>query len=144
MPMLISLDPGGTTGVSIIGYDTDSVYLISTEEVGNGLEGFVHWVSEQDLLQFSEIVCENFTLRTGVYGADISPAYVIGALEAIVHGKTKVIYQYPYQKKLCTDERLHKIGVYTKGKKHANDATRHGIIYLRNKMHLPTLQTGWQ
>jgi len=141
---MISLDPGGTTGVSIIGYDTDSVYLVNTYQVSNGLEGFVHWVKEVGLEQFDEIVCENFTLRPGVHGADITPAYVIGALEAIVHGVKKVTYQQPAQKKLCGDDKLKRMEMHQPGKPHANDATRHGIIYLRNKIHLPTLEKGWK
>jgi len=141
---MISLDPGGTTGVSIIGYDTDSVYLVNTYQVANGLEGFVHWVKEVGLEQFDEIVCENFTLRPGVHGADITPAYVIGALEAIVHGVKKVTYQQPAQKKLCGDDKLKRMEMHQPGKPHANDATRHGIIYLRNKIHLPTLEKGWK
>lgn len=144
MPLMLSLDPGGTTGVSIIGYDTDSVYVVRTEQVLNGLEGFVHWVKEVSLSQFDEIVCESFTLRPGVHGADITPAYVIGALEAIVHGERKVIYQQPSQKKLCGDDKLKKMEMYEAGSPHANDATRHGIIYLRNKIHLPTLEKGWK
>jgi len=117
---------------------------VNTYQVSNGLEGFVHWVKEVGLEQFDEIVCENFTLRPGVHGADITPAYVIGALEAIVHGVKNVTYQQPAQKKLCGDDKLKRMEMHQPGKPHANDATRHGIIYLRNKIHLPTLEKGWK
>jgi len=77
-----------------------------------------------------------------VYGADLSPVYIIGALEAL-YPLTTIIYQEPKIKPLCDDARLKKINLHFPGRGHANDAVRHGIIYLRNNRHLPTLRMGW-
>lgn len=144
MPTLISFDPGGTTGVSIISFDESYYSLVETMQIAGGLSGFIRWAGPHDFRQYDVIVCEDFTLRPGVHGADITPAYVIGALEAIVDGVMPVVYQQPSQKKLCGDERLERLEVRKPGVPHANDATRHGIIYLRNKMHLPVLEKGWK
>lgn len=142
---LISFDPGGTTGVAIIEYDEVSEpELIEAFQVENGLEGFIAWSRDIDWSQFQAIVCESFTLRTGVKFPDLSPVYIIGALEAVLDTfEAPITYQGPYVKPICDDTLLKKIGLYTVGRQHANDATRHAIIYLRSKRHLPTLKMCW-
>lgn len=143
MPTLLSLDPGGTTGASVIFYNDQTLELIEVKQVKDGLKGFLNWSENTNFNYFDEIICESFTLRPGVHGADITPAYIIGALEALLPGGPEVTYQAPSQKKLCGDDRLKNMNLHTPGMQHANDATRHGIIYLRNRMHLPTLKKGW-
>lgn len=143
---MLCLDPGGTTGVAIIEYNNDIVSVVSTHQIKRGLEGFLDWHwdrFDQSAEWFDEIVCESFTLREGVYGVDLSPVYIIGALEAL-HPLDEIIYQSPSLKPLCDDERLKKMGMYVPGKGHAMDAVRHGLIYLRNKYHEPTLRAGWK
>lgn len=66
-----------------------------------------------------------------------------GQLEQLEALDNKVIYQPPTSKPLCTDETLKKLEIYIPGRGHANDALRHGIIYLRNKRHMPTLRRAW-
>lgn len=146
MTTMLSLDPGGTTGVAIIEYGTESYVVVKTLQIRNGLQGFLdfHWDELEDW-EFDEIVCESFDLREGVYGADLSPVYIIGALEALYpKAVNKIIYQKPSQKALCGDDRLRKLGLYESGRPHANDACRHGIIYLRNKKHRKVLSDGWE
>lgn len=141
---LLCLDPGGTTGVALLEYDEETEpAIIWHKQIEGGLHGFLnfHWDQLEDWL-YSEIVCESFTLREGVYGVDLSPTYIIGALEAL-HPVDDIIYQEPSMKPLCDDERLKKMGLYTPGRGHAMDAVRHGVIYLRNKKHKPTLLKGW-
>jgi hypothetical protein len=144
--LMLSLDPGGTTGAALVQYfENEEPELKWARQIPNGLQGFLdfHW---DELLSYDidEIVCENFTLREGVYGADLSPVYVIGALEALYErGRTPITYQPPSSKPLCDDDRLKRIGMHSKGRPHANDAVRHAIIYLRNKLHKPTLRLGW-
>lgn len=145
MTTMLSLDPGGTTGVAIIEYGTESYEVIKTLQIRNGLQGFLdfHWDELEDW-EFDEIVCESFDLREGVYGADLSPVYIIGALEALYpKAVNKIIYQKPSQKSLCEDDRLRKLGLHEPGRPHANDAVRHGIIYLRNSKHPSVLKDGW-
>jgi len=145
MTTMLSLDPGGTTGVAIIEYGTRSYNLVKTWQIPNGLQGFLdfHWDELEDW-EFDEIICESFDLREGVHGADLSPVYIIGALEALYpRALMRITYQKPSQKALCGDERLRKLELHTPGRPHANDAVRHGIIYLRNKKHPKILQEGW-
>lgn len=141
---VLCLDPGGTTGAALIEYNEENEpTVLFTKQINNGLQGFLNWHwDELELLDFDTIVCESFTLREGVYGVDLSPVYIIGALEAL-YPLHDIIYQAPSTKPLCDDERLKNMGLYEPGRGHAMDALRHGIIYLRNKKHKPTLQLGW-
>lgn len=141
----LSLDPGGTTGFAIINYGrTQAPVVERMGQIEGGLEGFIKWYDMNGRYDWSFTVCESFILRPGVHGADITPAYVIGALEALEAAYGAVpVYQKPSQKKLCEDDVLKRIGMYQVGKPHANDAIRHGIIYLRNQKHLPTLKLAW-
>lgn len=144
MQRLLCLDPGGTTGVAIIEYEKDTEpKVVKTFQVAGSLKGFLdfQW-DELESWAFDKIICESFTLREGVYGADLSPTYIIGALEAL-YPLHEIIYQEPHRKPLCDDKRLKKLGIYEPARGHAMDAVRHGIIYLRNSKHLPTLQKGW-
>lgn len=143
--VILSLDPGGTTGYTIAVVSDDEPFEIMMQgQIKNGLKGFLdfHW----DVLEnfkIDKIVCESFNLREGIYGADLTPTYIIGALEAL-YPVTEIIYQEPKLKPLCDDDRLKKLGLYIPGKPHMMDAVRHGIIYLRNAKHLPTLEKGWK
>lgn len=143
MKKILSLDPGGTTGVAVISYDDNSLELEDHFQVKGGLQGFIDWFKDVNYDEFVIIVCESFTLRPGVFGADLSPTYVIGALEGMAIGKD-IAYQEPKLKPLCDDDRLKKLGFHVPGNQHANDAIRHGIIYLRNKKHRFTLEKGWK
>jgi hypothetical protein len=141
---ILSLDPGGKTGLAIIDYtDETEAELKHFEQVPNGLAGMIAWHKDNaKVWAWDFIVCENFTLRTSVKFPDLSPVYIIGALEALEH-PTELIYQSPSQKHLCDDSRLKVLGLHKPGLGHANDAIRHGIIYLRNNRHMPTLRKGW-
>lgn len=141
----LCLDPGGTTGIALIEYNEENkAEVIFTKQIEGGLHGFLDWQWDNvDMFDFDTIICESFTLREGVYGVDLSPVYIIGALEALypVHD---IIYQSPSMKPLCDDQRLKSMGLYEAGRGHAMDALRHGIIYLRNQKHKPTLEAGWK
>lgn len=141
---ILSLDPGGTTGYAISWVQSNGeAEILRSGQIQGSLKGFLdfHWdVLEDEHIDL--IVCESFTLREGVYGADLSPVYIIGALEAL-YPTTQIIYQAPSQKKLCEDDRLKKMGLHVPGKPHRNDSVRHLVIYLRNTRHLPTLKLGW-
>lgn len=144
MSAILSLDPGGTTGVALFEVTEDDAELIWVKQIEGGLQGFLnfHW----DVLEgmnIDMIVCESFTLREGIYGADLSPVSIIGALEAL-YPTTELVYQEPKLKPLVDNERLKKMGLYLTAKPHGMDAVRHGIIYLRNNKHLPTLEKGWR
>lgn len=146
MTRMLALDPGGTTGVAIFDYEQDSQpVMVMNDQIPGSLEGFIEWyLDRKPKYQWDHIVCEDFTLRLNVKFPDLSPVYIIGALNGIewysVHTLTM---QQPTMKPLCDDDRLKKMGLHTPGFGHANDAVRHAIIYLRNKKHMPTLRLGW-
>jgi hypothetical protein len=145
MALVLSLDPGGTTGYAISSIDDSGpMYIGLSGQVKNGLQGFLdfHWDVLEDY-DFAKIICESFTLREGIYGADLSPVYIIGALEAL-YPTTEIVYQEPKLKPLCDDDRLKKLNIFEPGKPHRNDAVRHAVIYLRNNKHMPTLEAGWK
>ena len=143
MPVILGIDPGGTTGISLIEFTPGTEpKLLATSQVGNGLKGFLRW-HKMATYRWDFVVCESFTLRPGIHGVDITPAYVIGALEALENPRSKIHFQPPSSKPLCDDDTLKRLGLYTKAYPHSNDATRHAIIYLRNVRHMPTLRKGW-
>jgi hypothetical protein len=139
----LSLDPGGTTGIAIIEAGPTTPPTIElAEQAPGGLEGFIDWHRSNHSLGWDFVVCESFTLRPGVKFPDLSPVYIIGALEAL-SPEAPIFYQPPTSKPLCNDDILRGLRFYQVGKPHANDAIRHGIIYLRNKRHMPTLKAAW-
>ena len=149
MATMLSLDPGGTTGYAI--FDVDLVNLdqpaelIQRGQIAGSLQGFLDFYHDVlDAINIDLIVCESFTLREGVYGADLSPVYIIGAVQALYGETAQLEYQEPKLKPLCDDARLKKMGLHVPGKPHANDAVRHAVIYLRNNKHMPTLTAGWK
>lgn len=146
MTTILSLDPGGTTGYAIfdVAGDYEPAELVKRGQIPNGLNGFLdfHWDYLEDI-EFDVIICESFKLREGLHGVDLTPTYIIGALEAL-YPTTKITYQEPKLKPLCDDTRLKKMGLHVPGKQHANDAVRHAMIFLRNKKHMPTLEAGWK
>ena len=144
MSAILSLDPGGTTGVALFEVTEEEAELIWVKQIEGGLQGFLnfHW-DVLEHMKLDKIICESFTLREGIYGADLSPVYIIGALEALYPG-TELIYQEPKLKPLCDNDRLKKMSLYLPSKPHGMDAVRHGIIHLRNSKHMPTLQKGWK
>lgn len=144
MKTILSFDPGGTTGASLIEYDDHNYEVLWKKQIPNGLQGFLDWhYDEGQYINLSGIVCESFDLRAGIY-PDLSPVYIIGAIEALWPRATvEITYQKPSQKHLCEDEILKKMNLHSPGRPHANDAVRHGIIYLRNKKHNQVLKEGW-
>lgn len=141
---ILSLDPGGTTGYALIDYNDSKFTVHQSGQITGGLHGFLDFNSDYLSTQHIDtIVCESFTLREGVYGADLTPVYIIGALEAL-YPELDIVYQEPKIKPLCDDDRLKKMQKHEPGKPHRNDAVRHGLIYLRNNKHKPTLEAGWK
>jgi hypothetical protein len=143
--VILSLDPGGTTGYAIIEVSEDTeLEVLKMGQIKNSLKGFLdfHWDVLDDW-KIDKIVCESFNLREGIYGADLSAVYIIGALEAL-YPTIEINYQEPALKPLCDNDRLKRLGLYIPGKEHAMDAVRHGVIHLRNLKHMPTLEKGWK
>jgi hypothetical protein len=142
---ILCIDPGGTTGVAIFSVSKDrQPELLKYLEVPKGTQGFINFYRENEsLYRWGKIVCESFTLRTGVKFPDLTPVYIIGALEVLAKDGVEIIFQSPSLKGLCDDDRLKFIQMHQRGNGHANDAIRHGIIYLRNIKHMPTIEMTW-
>ena len=146
MATILSLDPGGTTGYAVFDVvENEFPELLKRGQIVGGLKGFIDFVDDViDNMLIDLVVCESFTLREGIYGADLSPVSIIGALEGMYGKVIPIVYQEPKLKPLCDDARLKKMGLHIPGKPHANDAVRHAVIYLRNNKHMPTLTAGWK
>lgn len=143
MTTILGIDPGGTTGISLIEFmPATEPRLIGTNQIPNGLKGFLDWYHKSHH-DWDFVVCEDFILRPGIHGVDLTPTYIIGALEALEMNKKKVHLQPPSSKPLCNDNVLKNLQMFSPGMGHANDATRHAIIYLRGVRHMPTLRKGW-
>ena len=142
MIQILGVDPGGTTGFCVIEYTPESrpVLKEAWEESG-GLGGVL--AIRDKIIKHEIVVCESFTLRPGVKMPDLSPVYIIGALEALMPYQDSLVYQQPSAKVLCPDEKLKKIEMYQRGHPHANDAIRHAIIYLVKINHQPTIEWLW-
>jgi len=142
---ILCVDPGGTTGVAIFNFDKDSEpKLWEHFQIPNGTEGFIEFYREnKSYYNWSTIVCESFTLRTGVKFPDLTPVYIIGAIQALIDDSVELVLQSPSVKSLCNDDRLKLIRMHKRGQGHANDAIRHGIIYFRNIKHMPTIKMTW-
>jgi hypothetical protein len=145
MSNILCIDPGGTSGIAIFSASKErKPELLKYLEVPKGTQGFIDFYRENEpLYRWKKIVCESFTLRVGVKFPDLTPVYIIGALEALVKDGVEIIFQSPSLKGLCDDDRLKFIEMHQRGSGHANDAIRHGIIYLRNTKHMPTIEMTW-
>jgi len=145
MSNILCIDPGGTSGIAIFSVSKDrQPELLRHLEVPNGTQGFIDFYRQNEsLYRWDKIVCESFTLRVGVKFPDLTPVYIIGALEALVKDGVDIIFQSPSLKGLCDDDRLKFIQMHQRGSGHANDAIRQGIIYFRNTKHIPTIEMTW-
>ena len=83
------------------------------------------------------IVCEDFriTMQTAKKSAQPDALKIIGALDYLAfRDGAKFVLQTPADaKRFATDDRLRKAGLWTPGRRHANDAARHLFLYLCKK-----------
>ncbi|AXH49791.1 RuvC-like resolvase [Gordonia phage Pleakley] len=83
----------------------------------------------------SAVVIEDFILRTQTQARDaLSPVRITAALQQLLwEGKDVTTYkQQPSEAKTtCTDDRLKQWGFWTPGSRHARDADRHAILFVR-------------
>ena len=155
---ILGLDPGGTTGIALMGFYDDSFKLISTWQLGDPdfvVEKILSIVEEsKQLAQEGDefvLLCESFEVRPDVIHPDEAPKFIIKDLERVVEPKHPIRYQTAsYAKggvpptKNGTRDRLHAFGVHQRGMRHANDAIRHCITYAIDKLqHKPTIVKGW-
>ncbi len=132
---ILAFDPGHTTGFAVF---EDQKILdcgeIDTTDMENAVlnvtDIFEPW--KPDVVVIEDYRIYKWRAKHHV-GSPMLTTRVIGCIEtiAIQRGIYK-IYKQPAHiaKGFCTDPKLKDWGFFLKGKKHANDAIRHGAYYL--------------
>lgn len=169
MTYLLSVDPGGLSGISFGRYSETKPYeRTHFWAIQNGLEGFCQWVkyhffpdfysNKLDFFQADgltsinmwsnfKIVSERFVLRSNQFVADITPARIEGAMMAF---GLDPIYQLRSDKALVPDKILKDNGLWVTGKqcnwkdgRDVNDSTIHALAFLKKQKHVPTIEKYW-
>lgn len=129
------MDPGGTTGW--VTYDTETREFTAGQEADrlkfcSVADAYLH-----EGVETTALVVEDFriTVQTAKKSQQPDALKIIGALEYLAHlGGCDVYLQTPGDaKRFATDSRLKKAGMWTPGRKHANDAARHLFMWLCRK-----------
>lgn len=126
---VLAVDPGGTTGWASL----DPTGHFQSGEVRDWLM----WLRQVDRAVNTErytVVIERYTVTadTAKKSRQYDALEIIGALKYIcyVNGVAPPVMQYPAEgKAFGTDRKLHKVGWFSRGHGHANDAARHLLCY---------------
>lgn len=130
---ILAVDPGGTTGW--VTYDTETAEFESGQD-SDRFE-FCERAVGRIVAQVDVVVCEDFriTVQTAKKSQQPDALKIIGTLEYAAHVVRKlVVLQTPGDaKRFSTDARLKKAGLWTPGRRHANDAARHLFLFMAKK-----------
>lgn len=129
--MILSVDPGGTTGVAL--WNTHVLEDPTFYEVPGGLLGFVDWMEENtDQHELSLIICESFIPRPGARSMQYDALWIGGYLQAGAHlRRISFKFQSPATaKSFSTNDKLKAAGFYPVGLGHAQDAARHLLVHV--------------
>jgi hypothetical protein len=152
--VVIGVDPGGTTGVSVYFVTELSAFLQESLQWGDPV---TVWEQLEELAQKYEaswgpvvFVAEQFDKRPGIANPDFTPKYIIKDIETHLQHRT-FVWQTPSQAKNLikpatkgSPDGLKRFGYYKVGMGHANDASRHVLVFLVEKIkHMPTILLGW-
>lgn len=152
--MILSIDPGESTGVAFGEYsDTDGYELVDCTQIQGGANGFLQWAVDNhfyDLHPELVVVSEKFVLRSSnQFVANVEPVRIEGVMLAL-WGSDRVVYQQRSDKTLVDDRVLKRHGLWQTGKEHGwvdgrdvNDAIIHGLAFLKKAHHRPTLRKYW-
>ena len=149
MPFVISLDPGGSTGIAIYDVELDAInsYEISSEDHHTELYKLFY------TLRPTAIICERFDYRnTSKTGVVIVSREYIGVAKLYAQlTDTPIFLQSASQAKgFVADINLQMCEVRKSGQPHANDAVRHMLYFLINnrtvddKISKKWLAKGWK
>jgi hypothetical protein len=151
---VLSIDPGGTTGWSILSV-APRVFSGTPEGslpslIRHREEGEFEGDPNEQTVQFGELldawesaaICiEQFDVRQ--IAVELSPAYVTAKFEWLIWCEKRddqIFYQTPgLALGTITDDRLKRWGMYRPGKVHARDALRHSLMFLRRCRENPGL-----
>lgn len=129
--LMVSLDPGGTTGVAVFGIKGDAILIQATAQIGPQEHHDLLW-DTLSRLQPALVVCEDFQYRNGLEKANLIPCQYIGVLNLWVkRSGAHVKMQTPATgKAFWTNDKLKVLGEYRAANPHAMDALRHGLHYI--------------
>lgn len=145
--IVLSFDPGGTTGWSVIGVHPDAMCADPEirpidAEYGNVLFWTAGQFTGPQDAQIDEcvslieswtsarLVTEGFKLRQ--LNAELSPVEINAVLRWAVRPRYFVV-QNPALAMSIGDDRLKALGFWLPGKEHARDAIRHGITFINRQ-----------
>lgn len=151
---VVALDPGGTTGWSVLSVYPDALSdpdVSVLKSITHHAHGQVGGNENDQAVALGELIAawpgcalvlESFTLRKFTKGAELlAPVRVISKMELIVHMRLCGVDHSPHMwyqepslaKRTATDDRLKDWGLYQRegGEGHARDADRHAITFLR-------------
>ena len=142
MKHVVAVDPGKATGVAYFQYEDgmENPVLVASAEVQP--HEFAGWVRGA-LSKISDpiIVCERFTINAQTVKNSQAPYSLeqIGVLKQIMRDnnidENSIVWQTPADAKaLFPNPALKKVGSWhVGGEGHANDAIRHGLLYLAKR-----------
>lgn len=151
--VLIAVDPGGTTGIAVYNVTEESASPIKFEQWGDPDNV---WRELQKLADEYEnsgseviIVIEQWDKRPGIASPDFTPMFIIKDIKRNLD--YNIIWQTVSQAKNLVKpatngapDGLKRFGWYQPGMRHANDASRHAILFLTETIkHMPTILRGW-
>ena len=170
MTYLLSVDPGGNSGIALGYYDAITPYrLLERWQVHGGADGFRAWWYEGHVEQVDEIVCELFILDPGnQFTADLTPKLIEGAIPVLLDWyehrfgrRIPVTWQprtdkaaltgYPKEAKTKAQRQrvrfdfLDRFGLFKPGTENddSNDAITHALVYLKRRLHMPSILAMW-
>jgi len=150
VPTILAIDPGETIGwalapsSAITSWDASKIERgeIDAKTPRNGWTGRTAGVLAV-LVMMKErnvetLIVEGWNPRPGatMTAKSVEPIYILSALAFALEQKWwggEYIVQMPSEKGVMTNDRLKKAGLWTVGKDHARDATRHLVVYVRKR-----------
>lgn len=161
MTLILSVDPGGNTGVALGFYDSTTPYrLVERWQVHGGLDGFIRWI-EHECPDYDEVVVERF-----IFSPDEAADFVGVPIEGVVawdahRRRARVFWQdrrnkgdlIGYSAGATTKVKrqrerfdfLDRFGMFRAGTENddSNDAIVHAIVNLKARRHMPTMRAFW-
>lgn len=145
-PTVITLDPGGTTGWTVMMVHPDcltdpDVSILANimhheqgQFDGPEVEQAIQIIDLFDAWDTAAIVCEDFQLRT--IAAELSPVRIRAMLELHLfrepdEGRSIFLQMPSMATGTMTDARLKDWKLYRPGQEHARDSLRHALMFLR-------------
>lgn len=122
--IVTAIDPGGTTGITVVNKTNREVQLHCYQEKLS-CRDFYLWL--RDAVSATDYyICESFEYRQRARaGLDLTPAHLIGVVMAFVPENKLYMQTAAQGKGHFSNDKLKKLGIYIPGKEHAMDSLRH-------------------